>query len=65
MDVVKHVRDNDRKGDRHVGSAEFTQGKIYIMEENPKTYMSSSMLHIGCFSASHSFLTSIWERLLP
>ena len=65
MDVVKHVRDHGRKGDRRVQSAEFTQGKIYITEDNPKTYMSSSMLHIGCFSASHSCLASIRERLLP
>ena len=30
-----------------------------------RTYISSSILHIGCFSVSHRCLMSDWERLVP
>lgn len=31
----------------------------------PQTYISSSTLHLGCLSISHSCPTSVWDRRVP
>ena len=63
--VTEYVRDKDRKEEGHIPTAMSTLGRGGTHGDNPETYTSDSMLHIGCLSASHSCLTSIQERLVP
>lgn len=53
------------EGEQEYSSRKAHLGKKHRSAWTARTYISSSILHIGCFSVSHRCLTSVWERLVP